>query len=225
MTNKNKILLIGIITVCFVGVIFILSDKQPAVLEVDKNEQMVDTNVKVDTSTWKTYEDSEFGFKFKHPVNLTVSSVQESEDKLPTGSVFIDIPTKYPYVEKLDLSNPSTFVSYKLHIIPRGNGTENESIEEILLGLSALAEEQLKIVRVNGNTTIISDDEERYFYFVGEKNTYALNTEGFIPMPNKKEDNDWSLGYSESELNEWNELYSNYTDIVFGVVETFEFLE
>jgi hypothetical protein len=225
MTNKNKMLLIGVITVCLVGVIFILSDKQSTVLETDNSEQITGAGEEIDTSTWKTYKNAEFGFKFKHPVNLSVYSAEESEDKLPRGSVFINLPTKYPYAEKIDLSNLSTYANYQVSIIPRGNGTQNESIEEIISNLSALAEEQLKIVRVNGNTAIISDDEKRFFYFVGEKNTYSLNTEGLIPMPNREEGDDWSLDYNESEIKEWNNSYIDYTNFVLGVAETFEFIE
>jgi hypothetical protein len=225
MTNKNKILLIGLIIIVLVGGLLILSNKQNVVVDIDESEKNSGTSEKIDTSVWKTYESTEYGFKFKYPANLNISSAEEGEDELPKGSVIINMPTKYPFVDKLDLGNPNTYVNYKLVIIPRGNGTNNESIEKIQSDFSALAEEQLKIVRVNGDTTVISDDEGRYFYFVGKNNIYNLNTEGLIPMPKKGDNEDWSLGYSESELKEWSKLYLNYTNVISGVAETFEFFE
>ncbi len=112
MTNKNVLIIIGLIILVLSGVIFSLSLKpkpqpeQPAITQPLPETKEEPKPQEIETSNWKTYLNEEYGFELKYPEDWVV--VEEGFNKIILQSLEDEFGV-YSGVKVLVCENPLNF--------------------------------------------------------------------------------------------------------------------
>jgi hypothetical protein len=183
-------------------------------------------NTKIDTSDWQTYENNEYGYRFKYPNNLEVIDGKDKEyafyESPKSKSTFIILPGKYFNIKHPDSKNPETFKNYEIDILRKGSPDEfGNNIEEIIQSFIDPPESAQVINR--GDFTIAIYNKGTYVYIIGKDDIYLLYLQGMDSR--EKYVRGWLEQIDNPQLTEWVNDYPNYLKIFEGIYSTFEIIK
>lgn len=178
----------------------------------------------VDTSDWLTYENKEYGYRFKYPKGVEVVDGKDPRYSFYDypRSTFIILPAKYPDLKAPDYKKPESFDNYTITI-----GWEewyaNESGKTTEAIIQSLVENPSRVL-----TEVITTDESTtavynngaLVYIFKKTDLYSMGLEG--SNPNDQHIPGWLEDIDNAQLTEWVNHYPDYLRILKGIYSTFE---
>jgi hypothetical protein len=183
-------------------------------------------NTKIDTSDWQTYENNEYGYRFKYPSDTNIVDGKDPQYSFyeSPDSIFIILPGKYPNIKSPFYKDPKSFKNYEILITKEKylNDKSWSNTDEIIQSLINSPKAIKKIIKKDDFTIAVYDNGSRV-YFIGENDIYSFFLEGFDP--NEKYVRGWLEQIDNPQLTEWVNDYPNYLKIFEGIYSTFEIIK
>ncbi len=224
MVNKKNAVGIGILVcIALVALYTTISLRHKTNVTEQTNTAELQVVSAVDTSDWLTYENKEYGYRFKYPKEAEVVDGKDprySFYEYPR-STFLVLPAKDFSIKDPDRENPATFKNYMITIMEstvyadESKKTTEQVIQSLVGSYGPLSE----VTKTNDATIAIYNTGETVALFTG-KDLYEISLEGSNPQEKYVQGILKEIG--NPQLTEWVNHYPDYLRILKGIYSTFE---